>query len=296
MSVPELSVCIPTYNAAHFLPDAIGSVMRQGLTDFEIVIVDNDSQDGTETLVHSLANERIRYFRNETNMGPHESFKRCLAEARGEFVKYLCADDVLLHGVLQKQMEVLRSRPEVSLVSCNMFVTGPDLHIERLWTFFPGSCRASRVKNACLSGLANYIGGPSNFMFRRARSGNLLFETRYKAVGDLKLALQLLEQGDYANIDEAGHLYRRHSQSDTIVTVTDDMQKMEPIRLVDEFDWWNPLSCFFAIRRDGVGWRKAVNRNWWRALLPGHILNAFTAAFDILRLTMSKRRNSRRQL
>jgi glycosyltransferase involved in cell wall biosynthesis len=111
MNAPELSICIYTYNSAHFLPDAIGSVMRQGLEDFEIVIVDNASQDDTEALVRGLNNQYIRYFKNPENFGPHYSATRCIAEARGKYMRHLCADDVLVDGVLLKQMGFSEDAP-----------------------------------------------------------------------------------------------------------------------------------------------------------------------------------------
>ena len=64
--------------------------------------------------------------------------------ARGKYVKFLCADDVLLDGVLQKQLKILESQPEVSLVSCDHFITDERLMIKGEVCRFPR--RASRVK------------------------------------------------------------------------------------------------------------------------------------------------------
>ena len=70
---PLLTVAIPTFNSAHFLPDAVASIMRQGLDDFEILIVDNASEDNTEEVVRSFENRRIRYIRNPSNLGACEN-------------------------------------------------------------------------------------------------------------------------------------------------------------------------------------------------------------------------------
>src|SRR5437660_10570626 len=83
---PLLTVAIPTFNCAHFLPDAIASIMRQGLDDFEILIVDNASEDNTEEVVRSLQNSRIRYLRNPSNLGSQENGNRCLANSRGRYI------------------------------------------------------------------------------------------------------------------------------------------------------------------------------------------------------------------
>ena len=82
---PRLTVGIPTYNAAKYLPAAIDSVLQQEVDDCEIVIVDNASTDETQAVVEAYADPRIRYFRNDTNMGMSGSWNRCLAEARGDY-------------------------------------------------------------------------------------------------------------------------------------------------------------------------------------------------------------------
>ncbi|HEX4021802.1 MAG TPA: glycosyltransferase [Acidobacteriaceae bacterium] len=282
--MPELSVCIPTYNYGRFLPKTIESVMRQGLHDFEIVISDNASQDGTEAVVKALDNKHIRYFRNEINLGPHENSRRCLAYAQGKYIKFLCADDVLLDGVLLKQLEILRHRPGVALVTCDLLITDSELHVERTLRFFPGSCSGSRVINACLSGLINYVGGPSNIMFRRANSAGLPFDDTYHGLADLKLNLHLLHCGDYVNIDEAGYLYRRHPNSDSEISVTRQISRAEPLRLIEEYNWWNPLSCLKVMRlHRAEGWHQ-VRKHWRQACMPIQLLKAFTAAPDVLRM------------
>lgn len=290
---PELSICIPTYNAGLFLSAAVGSVMRQGLTDFEIVIVDNASEDDTEALVRELRNPHIRYFRNPRNLGPHMSSARCQAEARGEFIKPLCADDVLLDGVLRKQMDILRKHPEVVLVGCDMFVTDSELKIDRVWRFYHGQCSGHRMKNACFTGITNLIGGPSNIMYRRSASKGIEGDLTYHAVADLKFELQLLEHGDYASINEPGILYRRHANSDTVVGPTGRMHRFEPMRLVDEYDWWNPFNCLLAIRRGRTGWHHAVTKRWWRAFLPQRIFWSIIGGYDAVRLYIGYRKDCR---
>ena len=159
---PLLTIAIPTFNCAHFLPDAIASIMRQGLDDFEILIVDNASEDNTEEVVRSFENRHIRYIRNPSNLGSRENGNRCLANSRGRYFKLLCADDVLLDRVLLKQLNILETRPDVALVTCGYLPTDPDLNVQGSWSAFPGSHSGRRVINFCLSRMTNAVGGPSN--------------------------------------------------------------------------------------------------------------------------------------
>ena len=213
---PLLTIAIPTFNSARFLPDAIASIMRQGLDDFEILIVDNASEDNTEEVVPSFENRHIRYIRNPSNLGSCENGNRCLRNSRGRYVKFLCADDVLLEGVLRKQLNVLETRSDVVLVTCGYLPTDPDLNIQGSWSAFPGSHPGRRVINFCLSRMMNGIGGPSNIMIRRAAAAGVVADASYRLLADLKFSLQILERGAYVNIDEPGVLYRRHPNSDLV--------------------------------------------------------------------------------
>ena len=282
--LPLLTVGIPTYNSAHFLPDALASIMRQGLDDFEVVIVDNASEDDTEQVVRSFANDRIRYFRNTTNLGSRENHNRCLQKARGRYFKFVCADDVLLDGLLSRQIAVLESQLDVSLVSCDIIITDSELANRKLFRFFPGTCSGSRVINACLSGLSCYIGGPSNFMFRLSDSAGITLDTSYRYVSDLRFGLRLLERGNYVNIGEAGYLYRRHAASDTVANCPEDIQMPEYFRLVDEFGWWNPLTCTQAVRRGGAQGKRAARLNFQSSLRPDSLLKAISALPDVWRM------------
>jgi glycosyltransferase involved in cell wall biosynthesis len=281
---PLLTVAIPTYNCAHFLPDAIGSILRQGLDDFELLILDNASEDNTEEVVRSFGVEQIRYIRNPSNLGSRENGNQCMLNARGKYIKFLCADDVLLDGVLKKQLSVLESRPEVSLVTCDNFITNENLEIVGKFVAFPGVHPGSRVINACLSWIANYIGGPSNVMFRREQVANLVVDPTYSALSDWKYYLEILRLGWYANIGQVGCMYRLHPTSDTQTNCPLDLRVSEHLRLVGEFDAWNLLGCIKALRlARSEGWH-AIGKHWREALRPERMTSAAMSVPDIVRM------------
>jgi len=260
-TVPELTVCIPTYNAAHFLMEAIDSVMRQGLSDFEILIIDNASTDETSSLIESLKNPYIRFVRNEVNVGACGNHNICMDLATGRYVKFLCADDVLLDGVLNKQLNALKAHPEVSLVSCNLIVTDENLKETGGLRFFPGHAKGSRVIAACLGAVNNFIGGPSNVMFLRSASEDVRFDLKYRWLTDLKCWLEILQKGEYINIDEPGYLYRRHSSTDTLLSCPPEIHIGESLRLIEDFHNWNLLNSIQMLRRGGAEGRLAVRKN-----------------------------------
>jgi glycosyltransferase involved in cell wall biosynthesis len=279
---PLLTVAIPTFNCAHFLPDAIASIMRQGLDDFEILIVDNASEDNTEEVVRSLQNSRIRYLRNPSNLGAQENGNRCLANSRGRYIKLLCADDVLLDGILRKQLNILETRPDVALVTCNYLSTDHNLNIDGVCIELPGAHPGRRVINFCLSRMTNCVGGPSNIMFRRSAAAGVVVDASYRLLPDLKFCLQVLEHGAYVNIDEPGYLYRRHPNSDYATNCPPEIHVPEYIRLVSEFNWWNPLNCVLSFLFGGTEGRRVVRGHWRRACTPGRVARSLQASADLV--------------
>lgn len=115
--VPRVSVCIPTYNMASFLGECIASVLAQTIDDVEVIVCDNRSTDATNEVVERFKDERIRFFVNERNLGLFGNFNRTIAHARGEYVKFLCADDRLDARYLERALALFQAHPTVGIVT-----------------------------------------------------------------------------------------------------------------------------------------------------------------------------------
>ncbi len=90
----KVSIQIPTYNQQQYLSQAIGSVLKQDYPNLEIIIADDSSTDGTESVVRQYKDERIRYFRNEKNIGRVANYHKALYEyCTGDWVVNLDGDD-----------------------------------------------------------------------------------------------------------------------------------------------------------------------------------------------------------
>jgi hypothetical protein len=113
---PRLSVVMAAYNGERYIADAIRSVLEQSFRDFEFLIVDDGSTDGTSRLVRGFGDPRIRLIRNAANCGLTRSLNVGLSEARGEFIARLDADDLCEPGRFASQIQYLDSHPEVGLL------------------------------------------------------------------------------------------------------------------------------------------------------------------------------------
>ncbi|RJQ14298.1 MAG: glycosyltransferase [Nitrospiraceae bacterium] len=114
---PRVSIGLPVYNGEKFLGAAIDSVLSQTFVDFELIISDNASTDSTGDICRAYAarDARVRYFRNETNLGATKNFNRVFELSSGEYFKWCAADDVCAVDFLEKCVEALDRDPSVVL-------------------------------------------------------------------------------------------------------------------------------------------------------------------------------------
>ena len=111
--LPLVSVVLPVYNAAPYLAASVESVLAQTLTDFELIIVDDASTDGSGDIARTFSDPRIRYIRNERNLGVAATRNRGVRQARGEFVAQMDQDDLAKPYRLAAQVAFLRRHPNV---------------------------------------------------------------------------------------------------------------------------------------------------------------------------------------
>jgi glycosyltransferase involved in cell wall biosynthesis len=103
MPQPFFSICMPAYQGGAFIRKAIASVRAQIFSDWELIIVDNASTDGTWEILLAEASRdpRIRIFRNASNIGLSENWNACLGHIRGEWIGTLAADDIYMPDALE---------------------------------------------------------------------------------------------------------------------------------------------------------------------------------------------------
>lgn len=115
---PKVSVGLPVYNGERYLEAAIDSILNQSFTDLELIISDNASEDRTREICERYAREdpRVRYIRQETNLGAGPNYNFTFHEARGEFFKWAAHDDVLEPTMVERCVEALEDNPDAGLV------------------------------------------------------------------------------------------------------------------------------------------------------------------------------------
>jgi len=207
---PKVSILIPTYNYSHHIGEAIESALNQTYTDFEMIIVDDVSTDNTDEVVQKYLNDkRITYYKNPVNLGLVENFNQCLTYAKGEYIKFLLADDKFEPTLLEKFVGIMEQYPKVSLVTSNREIFGSQTKT-RLLPFTGLQDGKKVIFESLREGNGNWIGEPTTVMFRKAdlRVGN--FNPDYYCLVDWEMWLRLLVVGDCYIIPETLSHFRVH--------------------------------------------------------------------------------------
>jgi GT2 family glycosyltransferase len=209
-STPCVSVIMATYNGARFIADSISSVLAQTWRNFELIIIDDCSTDGTSEILESIRDPRVRALRNTVNLGVVRSRNRCFAEANGRYTALLDHDDLSRPTRLAKQVGYLDSHPDTVLVGTAAHVLDDRGRVART--------RHPRQTSPILIQWLLHVANPlicSSVMFRSpaaARFGYLMRED-YEYADDYDLYHRFSRVGDIARLDEPLTVYRLHSSN-----------------------------------------------------------------------------------
>ena len=200
-SQPLVSVCIPSYNSEEFIAGTLESVLSQKFVDFELVIVDDKSTDGTIPIIKGFNDPRIRLIENQQNLGLGHNWNKVLSCARGEYVKLLGDDDVLYPECLARQLRALEHPANASavLAICNRNVINARSQVvmRRRFPFGPGLVSGRKLIRNSVRWGSNLIGEPVVGLFRRRDlNQSAMCDPSNPYVIDLALWAELLKHGD----------------------------------------------------------------------------------------------------
>jgi len=198
----RVSVCIPVFNGATYIEQTLASVLTQTLTDFEIVVVDNCSTDATCSVVESIDDPRVRLVVNETNVGAVGNWNRAVAACASDYVKLLCADDVIYPTCLERQVAHLEAAQSTALAVASFdHITATGTVVRRGIGLrgLDGVYERAEVVRRCVAKGQTLLGPPCAVMFRRdafdAAGG---FREAAHPITDFDAWCRILEHGNCA--------------------------------------------------------------------------------------------------
>lgn len=217
-SQPLVSVCIPVYNGAAFIAEAVESVLSQTFPDFELIVFDNASTDETPRILERFNDGCLRIIRHASNIGATANFNAALREARGEWVKILCADDLLYPDCLKQQMlniGLSGGNLPVLLCSTRDIIDADGRHwMRRGFSGRPGIVSGPEAIRRSVRSGTNLFGEPAAVLMHREtalRAGG--FDPAWRFCTDLDLWVRILQYGDLYTDSAALCAFRVSAQS-----------------------------------------------------------------------------------
>ena len=206
---PKVSVIMSVYNGEPFVGEAVASILSQTFSDFEFLVVDDASTDGTRDYLLSVGDSRLVVLQNEANIGRTPSLNKAIRSARGEYLARQDADDVSLPERIERQVAYLDTHPTVGLVGTRVdWIDEQGRRLDR--PPFPTQYDNAAIQQQLL---VNCCFAHGSVMFRRqaleeAGGG---YNEAWNETEDWELWLRMTEGWDGANLDEPLYRYRWHS-------------------------------------------------------------------------------------
>ena len=130
--MPKVSVIIPTHNCGRYLVESVESVLNQSLADFELIVVDDGSTDGTDKIMKPyLDDSRVKYIKKPERRGLSAARNTGIEASIGDFISFLDADDMFVEGKIQRQLDFFEDRKQCGLCYTNevYFKEGENKHL-----------------------------------------------------------------------------------------------------------------------------------------------------------------------
>lgn len=207
--MPRISVLIPVYNSEKYLREAIDSILGQTFSDFELILINDASTDSSEEIILSYQDERIRYYRNEENIGILGTRMRLIGKATGEYIAYLDNDDIALPERFAKEIDFLDNNPEYALCGTwGLLVDSDGKYLKKM--NLPD--RNDEIKSGFL--FANcFI--QSSMMFRREILVQNPYDVNFPLAKDYNLWYLLSEKHKLCNLPIHLIKYRWHQSNES---------------------------------------------------------------------------------
>lgn len=232
MKKPLISVIMPVYNAGKFLKPAINSILAQTFQDFELILIDDASSDGSREILEQYKSRfpfrvKVIELRKNLNCGGDRCANEGIKIAKGTFIARMDADDIAHKSRLQKQVEFLKKNKDVFLVGSNAYV------IDKKGKIIGEKNEPSSHKEIYNSYFSFHpLIHPTCMMRRSYQNKKFSYKLSYNANNDYLTFFTLICSGaKFANLNDKLLYYRIHGKNDTFVHMKQKFMNTMKIRL-----------------------------------------------------------------
>lgn len=223
MGSPLVSICIPTFNRAALLRQALESIRAIDYAPLEILVSDNASDDGTEALCRDLAarDSRLRYVRQPRNIGMHANHNFLIEASGGRLLGFFHDDDLYQPTIIGQYVDFLERHPDVGAVCADWHLIDDDGHVigTRRHAARPVTAGLDYVERTIRTG-RSILGCPGT-LIRRAALGSARFDPNGPlGFSDFALWFEIAERHSVGHVGEPLWSYRLHKASNSRRTIT----------------------------------------------------------------------------
>lgn len=222
--MPKVSVLMPAYNAEKYIADAMESILNQTFQDFELIVLNDCSRDGTEGIILSYDDPRIVYVKNPENMGVAGTLNRGLELAKGEYIARMDADDISLPDRLEKQVQYLDEHPKVAVLGTNVELFDENGVISTGWSSTDPAQMKVDLLFSC--GLAH----PSVMMRRNVIQELGGYDLAFEGLEDYQLWCRVAKHYDVTTLPDLLFRYRVHSAQVTQNPSPEYLNRLQALR------------------------------------------------------------------
>ena len=279
---PEISVITTVINCEKYIEESVNSISAQSFENFEHIIVDDGSSDGTAGILYRLAekDKRIKFIELGENLGRIKSLNIALERSEGEFIAIQDADDISLPDRFEKQINYFNENPECVLLGSDISVVDQDLNVLSQ-PVRPETDNEIRFSLLFKCTLAN----PS-IMYKRdiLKKNNIRFEDDFPYAEDFRIFTHIIKHGKAHNLRNRLVLYRNHisnSSNSNVKIIREDSAKV----VVDNFKEYG----IDITINDAVRIRKLISSKFYE---DKHLFKDMKLILSIIKAFQAKNGNS----
>lgn len=231
MTMPNVSVVIPVHNGTNYLREAIDSVLAQTYTDYEVLVIDDGSTDGTWKLIQSYG-ERVRGFR-KPNGGVASALNCGIQNARGEYIDWLSHDDLFLPHTIERQVLFLQENPDLNICYSDYIEIDANRNIIRevQVPWFPRQETIRVLFTGC------YINGCTMIINKVCFERVGVFNELLMTTQDIEMWFRLLRYYEFGHISEPLLMQRNHAQQGSAKITTHRQEEYTTLLAMFEESW-----------------------------------------------------------
>lgn len=210
--MPRISVLMPVYNCRKYIEESVNSILKQTFSDFEFLIIDGCSTDGTYEYLQSLSDSRIKLIREAQKSGIVNALNMGIVMAKGEYIARMDADDISLPQRLDIQFQILENNPQISVCGTSYFTKDENkVNLENI-------TRTDRTENSFEVYMHLFFScavcHPSVMIRNKILIDNKLFyDTDFKDAEDFEFWVRISKISQIINISDPLLIYRLHGNN-----------------------------------------------------------------------------------